>query len=826
MKLLNRFQQTCVIALTTLSLVVGPCPIVHGQTTKSAKAGETTVDGGWPRGYTTPLGAAVVVYQPQIARWENQQHMTAYAAVSYLAKEGDETALGTIKIEADTKVAVDERLVSFASLKIAEVNFPSLQKDQTRDMVTEITKAIPEEDRVIALDRVLAAIDTSQIAPKNVEGVKADPPVVFYSDAPALLVIFDGEPIWSSIQNSALRFAVNTNWDVFQDGETGPFYLRNEGSWFKATDLKGAWSPAGTLPDSFAKLPDGDWKDVKEALPGKPTPAKDVPAVFVSNGPAEMILTKGRPSFEAVTGTSLLWVDNTESDVFRLGKEGPFYYLVAGRWFASIDLAGPWSFTTPDLPEDFKRIPADHPRARVLASVPGSPAAMEAVLLAQIPQSARVKISEVKAPEVVYQDAPKFESIADTSMQMAVNTDKSIIKVGDLYYMCYQGVWFMSASATGPWTVTTSVPGEIYTIPPSSPAHNVTYVTVVEDDDDEWAEFVCAAGYTGLMIAWGCAVWGTGYYYPPYVWRGALYPVYYPRPVTYGCAAAYNPWTGRYGYAAGVYGPYGGAGAAAVYNPRTGTYARGGVAYGPYGAQGAAQAWNPRTNTYAQTRQGSNVYGSWGSTYVQRGDDWASTKRYTNNATGNTTRVIRTDEGAAVVRRGGPNGPSFVAGGEGGNLYAGQDGNVYQKRNNGDWAQLSGGQPKAGETPTLKAKGTKTTTNAAPQNPAVNRTPQGRTPAQVGAGTAQTGQIQQSMAQQLNRDSVARQAGAQRTQDFGNFQNSQAGGGANLNNRGANVGAGASAGANIGGGGRGGGNLGGGGLGGGGRGGGGRGGRR
>ena len=65
---------------------------------------------------------------------------------------------------------------------------------------------------------------------------------------------------------------------------------------------------------------------------------------------------------------------------------------------------------------------------------------------------------------------------------------------------------------------------------------------------------------------------------------------------------------------------------------------------------GAAQAWNPRTGAYAQTRQGSNIYGSWGSSYVQRGDDWAQTSRVTNRVTGNTTRVTRTDEGAAISR--------------------------------------------------------------------------------------------------------------------------------------------------------------------------------
>ena len=69
---------------------------------------------------------------------------------------------------------------------------------------------------MIALDRVLANIDKSQIIPKNVEGVKADPPPIFFSKTPAVLVNIDGDPIWSPIKDNDLKFAVNTNWDLFE----------------------------------------------------------------------------------------------------------------------------------------------------------------------------------------------------------------------------------------------------------------------------------------------------------------------------------------------------------------------------------------------------------------------------------------------------------------------------------------------------------------------------------------------------------------------------------------------------------------------------------
>jgi hypothetical protein len=452
-----------------------------------------------------------------------------------------------------------------------------------------------------------------------------------------------------------------------------------------------------------------------------------------------------------------MWVSNSDSDVFRLGSTGPVYYLVAGRWFSSPAFNGPWTFATPTLPEDFKKISLEHPRSRVLASVPGTPQAAEAVLLAQVPQTARVNRRQLQAPDVVYQGDPQYQAIPQTSVSRAVNTDKDIIKVGDLYYMCFQGVWFMGRGANGPWEVASSVPNEIYEIPASSPAHNVTYVTVVEDNDDEWVTFAAVAGYTGMMVAWGCAVWGTGWYYPPYVWYGGFYPAYYPFYPTYGYGAWYNPWTGGYGRGAAWYGPYGGAGVAARYNPRTGTYARGAVAWGPYGARGAAEAYNPRTGTYARTQQGSGVYGSWGTTSVQRGNQWAQTARVTNRATGTTTRVTQGSGGGTAITRNGPGAGnnSGIARTGSGDVYAGRDGNVY-RRQDGNWQKYENGSWGSPTTPTPRDRDT-----------AAAR------PADRGAGSAGSDTVGQ-----LNRDHAARVEGAARTRDYSTARSS---GGARAN---------------------------------------------
>ncbi len=325
-----------VAALTALSLLLSPAaPLVNAQAaarpasqTSSAKplppvTAPAPVDGGWPRTYTTPSGATLVLYQPQVESWAQQKHAVLYAAVSYAPSGASKPVVGTVRMEADTDVSVAERLVSISGFQITEPNFPALPKDQMRDLVAEISTSVPRDERVIALDRMLAALDKSQIIPKNVDGVKADPPVVFFSKTPAVLVNLDGDPIWSPIAGNDLEYAVNTNWDLFRHGPMKTFFLRATDTWMKAPAIDGPWTYAGRLPASFFKLPnDGNFADAKGALPGKRIAASQAPKVFESSTPAEIILLRGEPTYLVVDGAQqLLWVSNTDADGSRGRRE-------------------------------------------------------------------------------------------------------------------------------------------------------------------------------------------------------------------------------------------------------------------------------------------------------------------------------------------------------------------------------------------------------------------------------------------------------------------------------------------------------------------------
>ena len=358
-------------------------------------------------------------------------------------------------------------------------------------------------------------------------------------------------------------------------------------------------------------------------------------------------------------------------------------------------MQGPWVFASNDLPSDFSRLPKRQSYSAVLSSVPGTQEASDAVLLAQVPTTA---ISEPRPQaesqvKVVYAGEPKFVPIETTTMFYAANTSYRVIRVNNLYYLCYQGVWFFSSAPNGPWKTCDTVPAVIYTIPPASPVYNVTYV-VVSNPTPTTVEMSYSGGYMGVFVV-GMAVgativYGTGYYYPPYVYWGP-HPIYYPYPYTYGVAAVYNPSTGGYAVGRAVYGPYGSAGSAAWYNPATGMYGHAVTTQNAYGGHTYASGYNPWTGTSWATSQGHNQYSSWGSTVVTNGNNWAEAQHGSNaNGSAGSFQTSKGSAGAGVSGAGGNSG--FVAkDANNNNVYAGADGNVYKKDSNGDWSKWNDG---------------------------------------------------------------------------------------------------------------------------------------
>jgi hypothetical protein len=709
-------------------------------------------DIGWPR-EKTQNGARVVYYQPQIDSWQDYRKLDARMAISVTPAGGKATP-GVISIQARTDANKETRLVVISEIRLIDARFPSMDPAGVKKLGDLVRSFFtPGETMTISLDRLTAEVEEGKVSGPAVK-VDNNPPKIFVSKGPAVLLLVDNKEVRAPIEKTKLEFVVNANWTVLFDTVGKTYYLLNGKQWLTAATLEGPWTVTAQLPKEMNSLPaDQNWEEVKKAIPPQ-GPAGAAPTVFYSNVPAEVLQFKGAPVYAKIPGTQLTYATNTESDLFVQNNEQKYYFLVSGRWFRSASLDGPWSYASADLPADFAKIPANSLASDVLASVPGTQEAQDAVLLAQIPTTAVVNIKEAEAQvKVQYDGAPQFKPIETTTLSYATNTQDKVIKVGDMYYLCFQAVWFMSTAPTGPWKVASSVPKEIYTIPPSAPVYNVTYVTQVQTSPTT-VESDHTAGYLGMFLI-GTAVgltiaYGTGYYYPPYYYHPPYgYPIYRPYPTTYGVGAFYSPYSGTYGVARGAYGPYGGVTGAAWYNPSTGRYGRSVSAYGPYGSAAAARTYNPYTGVYGATRQGSNAYGNWGSSVAVRGDQWAQTAHRTDSR--GTAAGFRTSEGARGAGYSGANGNSgFVAQGKNDNMYAGKNGDVYRKDSSGGWQKYdNGGWSDTAPKPTPHT-----------QNAALTKG------TRTGPAAAQQPTISSGTRQQLDRDAQARQTGTQRTRQY------------------------------------------------------------
>ena len=682
-------------------------------------------DPGWPR-TKTAQGNKLVYYEPQVDDWKNFTDLDFRMAVQLTLAGNTKPVVGVVSIHGVSNVDTFNHNVTVGNLTVTNSYFPSLDPVAAASTGQTFQSFWPQNFAFsISLDRLVAM--SKKPTPTVATGIQNNPPNIFVAYSPALLLQTEGPPHKAAIPDTKLEVVINTNWPLFFYKDKSDYYLLSEKQWLTATSLDGPWTAVAKLPKDFDKVAkDRQWADLKKSIPPPAGGASEkVPQIFYASSPTEVIVFNGNPTYQPVQGTQLSYATNANGPVFVYAPTNTYYYLVAGRWFSATSLAGPWVYATESLPKDFTQIPTDSSIASVLASVPGTPEAEDAVLIAQIPTTAIINpATAAQNVKVTYAGSPNFAPIQGTSLSYATNTPDKVIQVGTSYYLCSNGIWFVSTSSQGPWQTANSVPQQIYTIPPSSPVYNVTYVTQAPTSDGN-VQASYTAGYLGAFVV-GAGVGailatGTGYYYPPYYgYAGWGYGGYYAYPATYGCGSYYNPYTGAYGAARGVYGPYGGATGYASYNPYTGTYARGATAYGPYGSRSAAAAYNPYTGTsargqsvstaygsagragaynpytgsYAGTRQASNAYGNYGSSVVGNGNNWAATQ-HASTANGSYASAETSAGGKAVA---GSNAYGNAAAGKtaNGNMYAGANGNVYkntgdgwQKYDNGSWNSVN-----------------------------------------------------------------------------------------------------------------------------------------
>jgi hypothetical protein len=488
----------------------------------------------WPWSFTNDEGYKITLFQPTYESLEGNL-LKARAAFSVFPPGSDEPVYGAMWAEAILLTNRDNRTFTLESVKVTQVRLPELN-DEAK---VEALKADVEEILLMqgiegSMEELLAAVESVAQEQAQAEQLNTAPPKILYADEPTMLIIIDGEPRLMEDEENNVNRVVNTPSLIVQPDDK-QFYLYGSGFWYKAPKATGPYAYIEKTPKSLKKVQKMIKEQEKEDKEVDRPEVTSPPKIVVSTEPAEIIVTDGKPEMATIEGSGLLYVKNTENELFMDVEGQQYYVLLSGRWYHSASVNGPWTYVASDqLPEDFAKIPEGSDKDGVLANVAGTKAALDAIMDAQVPQTAKVDRKNASAT-VNYDGQPQFESIENTSLQYAVNTSSSVLRDGNNYYTVDNGVWFVSNSPNGPWQVATVRPQGIQNIPPDNPMYNVKYVYIY-DVTPQYVYVGYTPGYLGTYVLGPTIVYGTGYYYNP--WWGT---VFYPRPCTWGFNMYYNP---------------------------------------------------------------------------------------------------------------------------------------------------------------------------------------------------------------------------------------------------------------------------------------------
>jgi uncharacterized membrane protein YgcG len=609
-----------------------------------AQAPAPSPDVAWPKERKAPDGTVITVYQPQLEQWADNR-LSGRAAVAILRPGEKEPGYGVIELAARTEIDKSADTVTLSAVQITKGSFPGATQQEADTYLATLRGALPKQGWPASLQALQAnlAIAQAKSRQKGV-AVKNDPPQILFRTAPSLLVMIDGKPSVHEVKEApGLKRVVNSTALILLDDASSKYYLWALDKWWETKSLAGEWTVAlpptsldrarDALAKSFEPIENKDADGKPRFDPGA------VPQIIVATQPTELLQSKGEPKLTPIPGTQLLYMENSSSDIFmELGAQ-TYYVLISGRWFSAKKLAGPWAFAaSKSLPADFAKIPAGHPMADVLASIAGTAQANEAAIANQIPQTATVQRDVQPTPVKFDGGEPQWKAIDGTPLHYAVNTGLPVIRVDPpkSYYMVQNGVWFVAAAPAGPWSVASSVPAVIYTIPPSSSLHYVTYVRVYSSTQTAVVVGYTPGYYGTVMSSDGVVVYGTGYVYPPYI--SPYYPYYwYPPPPTYGYG---------FGFTVGFFF---------------------GFAFGPPWHYGGCCWGGPPMVIHHNNISINNSYNRWG---------------------GKSTSI--TGPGGRNVKASQVGNTTFAKGSGSDNLYAGRDGNVYRRDASGDWEKYQG----------------------------------------------------------------------------------------------------------------------------------------
>jgi hypothetical protein len=195
-------------------------------------------------------------------------------------------------------------------------------------------------------------------------------PAIYTSSVPAELIMFKGQPDFQPVVGTQLLWGSNTTSDVLIDITNNLYYVLISGRWFESAALTGPWTfvPNNALPPDFARIPPQTPAGaVLPTVAGTPQAheaaiSNTIPqtaTIPFKNGPTFTPNFDGPPHYLPIDGTSLSYVANSSEPVIQVAPD-IYFAVVAGVWFTSAQVTGPW-IIAPSVPTAIYTIPPTSP---------------------------------------------------------------------------------------------------------------------------------------------------------------------------------------------------------------------------------------------------------------------------------------------------------------------------------------------------------------------------------------------------------------------------------------------------------------------------------
>jgi hypothetical protein len=410
-------------------------------------------------------------------------------------------------------------MASLVDTEVLGVSFPAAA-DKTQAWHEFLRFAVPPKIKTLPLATLESGQKIAQARKQAAAAAEVPVPRIIVSNRPAVLAYIDGNPRFVPFKGTNLMGVLNTRVLLLKDSQ-GNYYLHVYNAWVRAPSLDGPWEMSPVPVDTRGLeqaaretgrvnllLGNADAEGRRPVLN-----AERLPDIIVATQPTALIVVDGAPRYTGIAGTTLQYAVNTTAHLFRDTASGDVYVRVDGHWYRAPDINGPWwHVPVASLPAGFSSIPDNSPKRAVKTSIAGAQmptSGGDMNVVAADPKTATLDLN--MAGDAV------LEPIRGTQLNYVANASVPVIQVDiNNWYAVQNGIWFYSTEVTGPWTVTSRIPPEIYAIPPTVPIYRAIHSRVMSTSTD-----VTYFGYpgTGAWASEGGAIGvedqGDDYQYTP-----------------------------------------------------------------------------------------------------------------------------------------------------------------------------------------------------------------------------------------------------------------------------------------------------------------------